>query len=40
MIGRIQVIEDAREAEVLRWTLEGKGYSWIAREAHVSNFPF
>lgn len=33
---RIHVIEDVREAEVLHWILEGKGYSWIARHMSLS----
>ncbi|MFC5587569.1 helix-turn-helix transcriptional regulator [Sporosarcina soli] len=34
---RIHVIEDVREAEVLHWILEGKGYSWIARHMGLSH---
>lgn len=34
---RIYVIEDVREAEVLHWILEGKGYSWIARHMGLSH---
>lgn len=33
---RLHVIEDVREAEVLHWILEGKGYSWIARHMSLS----
>ena len=33
---RIHVVEGVREVEVLHWILEGKGYSWIARQMSLS----